>query len=282
MDDTATLLPRRNDDIAAAAAITSTICLETSVVPIYPRHPLVLAQQTLSLHDLAPGRLRLGIGPSHRFIIEDAYGLHHKTPLIHLQEYLKVLREALWEGKVDHGHFYNVKATLPRASHIPVLISTLGDKAFQLAGQVADGALSWLWPVPYLIRTGIPALRASAAAVGRAAPPLVAHVLVALGEDLSYVLDAGHKMLDFYAKVPFYANMFTNAGLPSTDDQQAVSDDLVESLVISGNEAVVTARFTELLEAGLDEIMVSLVPTVGQNGNDDDEQAQLAHLIGRF
>jgi hypothetical protein len=44
----------------------------------------------------------------------------------------------------------------------------------------------------------------------------------------------------------------------------------------------VTARFKELLEAGLEEIMVSLVPTVGENGNDDDDQAQLAHLIGRF
>jgi F420-dependent oxidoreductase-like protein len=269
---------------AAAAAKTSTICLGTSVVPTYPRHPLVLAQQALSLHDLAPGRLRLGIGPSHRFIIEGAYGLHHKKPLAHLQEYVKVLREAL-EGKVDHhGHFYNVVATLPRTSHIPVLISTLGEKAFQLAGQVANGALSWVCPLPYLIRTEIPALRASADAVGRAAPPLVAHVLVALGEDLGSVLAAGHQMLDFYAKVPFYANMFTNAGLPSTDDQQAVSDDLVESLVISGNEAAVAARFTELLETGLDEIMVSLVPTAAGGGSDDndDEQARLAHLIGRL
>jgi alkanesulfonate monooxygenase SsuD/methylene tetrahydromethanopterin reductase-like flavin-dependent oxidoreductase (luciferase family) len=65
---------------AAAAAKTSTICMGTSIVPTYPRHPLVLAQQALSLHDLAPGRLRLGIGPSHRFIIEDAYGLQHRTP----------------------------------------------------------------------------------------------------------------------------------------------------------------------------------------------------------
>jgi alkanesulfonate monooxygenase SsuD/methylene tetrahydromethanopterin reductase-like flavin-dependent oxidoreductase (luciferase family) len=153
-----------------------------------------------------------------------------------------------------------------------------------LAGQVADGALSWVCPVPYLIRTGIPALRASAAAVGRAAPPLVAHVLVALGEDLGSVLAAGHQMLDFYAKVPFYANMFTNAGLPSTDDQQAVSDDLVESLVISGNEAVVAARFTELLEAGLDEITISLVSTTDEGGHDDDddEHARLANLIGRL
>jgi alkanesulfonate monooxygenase SsuD/methylene tetrahydromethanopterin reductase-like flavin-dependent oxidoreductase (luciferase family) len=149
MDDTATLLPRRNDDIAAAAAKTSTICLGTSVVPIYLRHPPVLAQQTLSLHDLAPDRLRLGIGPSHRFIIEDAYDLHHKTSLAHLQVYLNVLREVLWEGKVDHhGHVYNVVATLPQASHIPVLISTLGEKAFQLAGQVADGALFMVMACP--------------------------------------------------------------------------------------------------------------------------------------
>jgi alkanesulfonate monooxygenase SsuD/methylene tetrahydromethanopterin reductase-like flavin-dependent oxidoreductase (luciferase family) len=80
---------------AAAAAKTSTICMGTSIVPTYPRHPLVLAQQALSLHDLAPGRFCLGIGPSHRFIIEDCYGLHHKTPLAHLQEYVKVLRDAL-------------------------------------------------------------------------------------------------------------------------------------------------------------------------------------------
>jgi F420-dependent oxidoreductase-like protein len=266
---------------AAAAAKTSTICLGTSIVPTYPRHPLVLAQQALSLYDLAPGRLRLGIGPSHRFIIEDTYGLQHIAPLAHLREYVKVLRAALWEGKVDHhGHFYNVVATLPRASQVPVLISTLGVKAFQLAGQVADGAISWVCPVPYLLRTGIPALRASAAAVGRAAPPLVAYVPVALSKDRGAVLAAGHQILDFYATIPFYANMFTNAGLPSTSDQQAVSNDLVESLVISGNEAAVAARFTELLAAGLDELVVSLVPTTG--AGDDDEHARLAHLIGRL
>src|SRR5215212_547946 len=64
---------------AAAAAKTSTICMGTSIVPTYPRHPLILAQQALSFYDLAPGRLRLGIGPSHRFVIEGTYGLQHRT-----------------------------------------------------------------------------------------------------------------------------------------------------------------------------------------------------------
>ena len=149
---------------AAAATKTSTVRFGTSIVPTYPRHPLVLAQQALALNDIAPNRVRLGIGPSHRFIIEDMYGLQQRTPLAHLREYLEILHAALWEGKVDHhGEFYNVVATLPRTPQVPVLISTLGEKAFQLAGRIADGAISWVCPVPYLLRPGIPALRMSAA-----------------------------------------------------------------------------------------------------------------------
>src|SRR5919107_5841999 len=160
--------------LSAAAAKTSTIRLGTSIVPTYPRHPLVMAQQALSLHDIAPGRLRLGIGPSHQAIIEGIYGLSQTTPLAHLREYAKVLRAALWEGKVDHhGQFFNIVVTLPRTTQTPVLISTLGKKAFELAGEIADGALSWICPVPYLLNTGIPALRIAAAAAAneRSAPP---------------------------------------------------------------------------------------------------------------
>ena len=263
---------------AASATKTSTVRLGTSIVPTYPRHPLVLAQQALALYDIAPGRLRLGIGPSHKAIIEGVYGLPQTTPLAHLREYVNVLRAALWEAKVDHhGQLFNVVVTLPRTSQIPVLVSTLGKKAFQLAGEIADGALSWICPVPYLLRTGIPTLRTAAAAAGRSAPPLVAHVSVALTEDRHSVLAAGHQMLDFYAKLPFYTKMFADAGFPLTSDQ-TVTDALVESLVISGNEATVAARFTELLAAGLDELNVALVPITDA----DDEQSRLMHLIGQL
>ncbi|HEU4823068.1 MAG TPA: LLM class flavin-dependent oxidoreductase [Nitrososphaeraceae archaeon] len=263
---------------AAAATKTSTVRFGTSIVPTYPRHPLVVAQQALALYDIASSRMRLGIGPSHRFIIEDMYGLQHRTPLAHLREYVEILHAALWEGKVDyHGDFYNVAATLPRKPQIPVLISTLGEKAFQLAGQIADGAISWVCPIQYLCRTGIPALRTSAAAVGRSVPPMVAHVLVALSEDRNSILSAGHQLLDFYAKVPFYANMFSNAGFQPTSDQ-TVPDSLVDNLVIFGNEDIVAARFTELLATGLDELMVSLVPIKDAV----NEMRQLMHLIGQL
>jgi alkanesulfonate monooxygenase SsuD/methylene tetrahydromethanopterin reductase-like flavin-dependent oxidoreductase (luciferase family) len=157
--------------LAAAAIKTSIVRLGTSIIPTYPRHPVVLAQQALALHDIAPGRLRLGIGPSHRAIVEDMYGLPQTTPLVHLREYVKVLHSILIDGKVDHhGEFFNIGIEFPRTAQIPVLISTLGKKAFQLAGEIADGALSWMCPVPYLLHTGIPLLRKAATANGRSKP----------------------------------------------------------------------------------------------------------------
>ena len=264
---------------AAAAIKTSRIRLGTSILPTYPRHPVVLAQQVLALHDIAQGRLRLGIGPSHRAIIEDIYGLHQTKPLVHLREYVKVLHSIFWDGKVDHhGEFFNIVIEFPRKVQIPVLISTLGKKAFELAGEVADGALSWMCPVPYLLHTGIPSLRKAAAANGRSnSPPLVAHVPVALSQDHDSVMVAGHKMFEMYTKFPFYVKMFTDAGFPLTSDNM-VSDDFVNNMIISGNEDTVAKSLNKLLASGLDEIMVSLVPIVDEKY----EQTQFIHLIGQL
>jgi F420-dependent oxidoreductase-like protein len=266
---------------AAAAAKTSTVRLGTAIVPAYTHHPLALAQQALAIDDIAPGRLRLGIGPSHRPVIEGVYGLSQTTPLAYMREYLQVLRASLWDGKVNHhGHFFNVVATMTRTAKIPLLTSTLGEKAFLLAGEMSDGALSWLCPVSYLLHTGLPALRKAAATSGRSSsePPLVAHVLVALSQDSSLILEKGHQLLSYYTKLPFYAKMFTDAGFPITtsDDKTVVPNTLVESLVISGSESAVAARFKELLDSGLGELMVTLVPIADAH----DEQTRLMQLIG--
>ena len=265
--------------LAAAAIKTSIVRLGTAIIPTYPRHPVVLAQEVLALHDIAPGRLRLGIGPSHRAIVEDIYGLPQTTPLVHLREYVKVLHSIFWDGKVDHhGEFFNVVVEFPRTAQIPVLISTLGKKAFQLAGEIADGALSWMCPVPYLLHTGIPVLHKAATANGRSnPPPLVAHVPVAISQDHDSVMAAGHKMFEMYSKLPFYVKMFTDAGFPLTSEKK-VSDDFVNNMIISGNEDTVATSLTKLLNAGLDELMVSLVSVVDEKY----EQTQLMHLIGQL
>jgi alkanesulfonate monooxygenase SsuD/methylene tetrahydromethanopterin reductase-like flavin-dependent oxidoreductase (luciferase family) len=268
---------------AAAATKTSAVRLGTAIVQTYPRHPLALAQQVLVLNDIAPGRLRLGVGPSHSSTIEGIFGLPQRKPLVHLREYVEVLRAVLWEGKVNHhGEFFNVVVTSPNTARLPILVSALGEKAFQLAGEIADGALSWLCPVPYLLHTGLPALRKGASIAGRSAspPPLVAHVLVALTTDRHLAMATGHQFIDnlwMITSRPFYVKMFTSAGFPTTLGS-AAPDTLVDNLVISGNEDTVTARFSELLASGLDELMVTLLP-IKDTG---DEQFRLMHSIAEL
>lgn len=263
---------------AAAAVQTRTVRLGTAVIPTYPRHPLTMAAQALACNDLAPDRLRLGIGSSHRPVIEGIYGLPMHRPLDHLREYIRVVRSALWEGQVDHqGRYFQVRATLPRTAHVPILTSVLRKRAFEVAGEVADGALSWLCPVPYLLQTGLPALRASARVRGRPAPPLIAHVLVAQSDDRSAVIEATRTQIQSYGRLPFYASMFADAGHP-VDPDGTLSDALVESLVISGRASAISERLQELLALGLDELLVMSVP-VQQAAQ---EMHQLMQLIGQL
>jgi F420-dependent oxidoreductase-like protein len=263
---------------AAALVETTDVRVGTAIVPTYPRHPLALAQQALALGDLAPGRLRLGVGPSHRPSIEGVYGIPMKAPLDHLREYVTVLRQALWEGKVDYrGHYYTVRTPFPRTPRTPILISALREGAYQLAGEISDGAISWVSPVPYLLEKALPALQAGAAKSGRPAPPLVAHITVALSRDRQAVLAAARKRLGSYGRLPFYASMFADAGFPVSSDG-TISDALIDSLVVSGDEATVKQRLVELLSKGLDELLVMQVPVADADG----EQARLMRLIGQM
>ena len=262
---------------AAALGRTRHIRLGTSIVPTYPRHPLALAQQAATVAALGPGRLRLGIGTSHRPTIATTYGLEMEAPLAHLQEYVEVLRAVLWEGAVEHqGRFFTARAAPHRVVRVPLLISALGAGAFQLAGSIADGAISWNSPPAYLRDVALPALRAGAAAAGRPAPPLVAHVWVALSDDREAVVAAAKQTLAGYAKLPFYATMFAAAGYPV--ESGAVSDALVDQLVAQGDEDAVARHVSDLLDSGLDELLLTVVPV----GDVAAARSRLFHLVGQI
>jgi F420-dependent oxidoreductase-like protein len=261
---------------AAAAAQTARIRFGTSIVPVYPRHPLVMASQAATIEGVAPGRIRLGVGTSHRHIIENMYGLAMPSPLAYLREYVEVIRQVLWDGRVDYqGTFFKVAASIPRPARIPLLVSALGEKAFYLAGEVADGAISWVCPVPYLLDTALPALRAGAQAQHRPAPPLVAHIPVAISSDEAAVLAAATPRISFYTRSPFYAHMFAAAGFPVAGDASSVPT-LVKALVVAGEQAQVTERVHELIASGLDELMLMLIPVA----DEAREREQLMQVIG--
>ncbi len=260
---------------AAAATQTTRVRLGTSIVPVYPRHPLMMALQAATINDLAPGRLRLGVGSSHRHIIEDIYGLAMPSPLSYLREYVEVMRQGLWEGRINHqGRFFKVEATIPRPAQIPLLISALGEKAFHMAGEIADGAISWVCPVPYLLDKALPALRAGAEARQRPAPSLVAHIPVAMSTDAAAVQAAATQRISYYTKAPFYAHMFALAGFPVSVDGSGL-DALLKELVVAGDQAQVARRVRELLASGLDELLLMLIPVA----DEAREREQLVQVI---
>ena len=74
---------------------TQRIELGTAVVPSFPRHPVALAQQALTTQAATRGRFTLGIGLSHRRIIEEGLGLSYERPARHMREYLAVLTPLL-------------------------------------------------------------------------------------------------------------------------------------------------------------------------------------------
>jgi F420-dependent oxidoreductase-like protein len=265
---------------AAAAARTGRIGLGTAIVPTYPRHPIALASQALVLGGIAPGRFRLGIGPSHRPTIEGMFGLPMNRPLEHLREYLTVLRGLLWEGSVDfEGAHFKVKAQLPadiEPPKTPLPISALRAGAFRLAGEIADGAISWVCPVPYLVNTAKPALPEGAKAAGRPAPPLIGHVPVAMATDRGAVRAAARLQLAIYGRLPFYRGMFEDAGYAVNPDE-SLPDDLLDELVVSGTPDEVAARLHQIQAAGVDELLVMHIKLADAAAED----AALLDLLAR-
>ncbi|MGE3268618.1 MAG: LLM class flavin-dependent oxidoreductase [Chloroflexota bacterium] len=265
---------------AAAAAQTSTIGLGTAIVPTYPRHPIMLASQALVLGALAPGRFRLGIGPSHRPTIEGMFGIPMQKPLDHLREYLTILRGLLWDGKTDfQGTHFQVRAQLPEGvspPKTPLPISALRAGAFRLAGEIADGAISWVCPVPYLVNTAKPAMIAGAEAAGRPTPPLIGHIPVALGTDREAIRAAARPQLANYGRLPFYRGMFEDAGFPVPADG-VMPDALLDELVVSGTPDQIAARLQQIQAAGVDELLIMRITV----SDADAEENALIELLAR-
>ncbi len=273
--------------LAAVAVQTERIRLGTAIMEIPSRHPLAMAREALVVHELSGGRLRLGIGPGARVLIEQVYGIPQETPLAYLNEYLHILRGILWEGNLEHhGRFFTMRkdnaaadavAARLRPAQVPLLISAVGSGAFRLAGEVADGALPWMTPVPYLLTSALPALQAGAASRSRPAPPIIAYVQVALSTDRANVQRATRSLAQRATHNVFYARMFEQAGFAkAVEGDEATLDALARALVISGNEATIHDRLQALLASGLDELLLQPIPVV----DEERERKELLHLVG--
>jgi F420-dependent oxidoreductase-like protein len=240
---------------AAAAMVTRNIKFGTSITQTWPRHPVAIASQCVAMAQLAPGRFRLGLGPSHAPAVENMYGAPYKMPLLNLREYLFTVTKLLREGEVEFsGTFVKTNAKIAGAPFdVPVMASALRPASFRLCGELADGAISWVSPWEYLRDVAKPAMREAADIAQRPMPKLVAHIPVALSEDSEAVRETAGSFLGRYATMPNYQGMFAVAGYDDAagGDRNA----LVDAVVVQGNESDIIERLAQIMHEGADEII---------------------------
>ena len=243
---------------AGVAVQTERILLGTAIVPTYPRHPVVMAQQASVIGQLAPGRFRLGIGSSHRPTMVDNYGVNFRAPLGHLREYLEISKKLLRDGSVDFdGSYYTAHARIPHPVDMPVMASALQPRSFEICGAESDGAISWVCPGAYLKTIALPAMQSGAKGAGRPVPPLITHAPIAVHENADEVREAVREQI-MNPRLPFYQRMFAAAGFPEASSG-TWSDGMIDATVLWGNESQVAEKLEGLFAMGSTEVLVTPV-----------------------
>src|SRR5258705_11071541 len=212
---------------ALAARVTTRIELGTAVTPTYPRHPHAMAQQAASTGAAPRGRFTLGVGPSHRVVVEDVWGLSYERAYAHTREYLSVLVPLLSTGKIEHaGTQFSVRAHLTSVDGlpVPVLLAGLGPKMLALAGTLAAGTITWMVGARTLRDHIVPRVREAAAQAGRPAPRIVVELPPALTADGAAARELARRMFKTYATLPAHRAMLDREGAAGPAEVAVVGD----------------------------------------------------------
>jgi F420-dependent oxidoreductase-like protein len=248
--------------VVLMGASTSRIELGTAVVPLQAQHPVALARQALSAQAAAGGRLALGVGPSHHWIIQDMLGLPYERPAGLTRDYLDVLDAARnGPGPIDvENPTYTVHNPLDLApvAPLPVLLAALGPVMLRLAGERADGTILWMADERAVADHVVPRITKSAEAAGRSAPRVVAGIPVCLCRpaEVDAARERANRILGEAEISPNYQRLLDYG------DARDVGD-----LCAAGDEAAIAARFKRFADAGVTDLSVRLLPI----GQDRDE-----------
>ncbi len=226
--------------------------LGTGVVPVYSRHPQVMAQQALTVQAATGGRLVLGIGLSHQVVVEGLWGLSYDRPARYLREYLSALLplvrgEAVQSaGEVVTARTYG-PLEVPEASAPPVLAAALGPTMLKLAGTMADGTVTWMTGTGTVADHIVPTITAAAAAVGRPPPRVVVSLPVTVTDAARPAKERIDRALAIYPTLPSYRAMLDREGATQPSD-----------IALVGTESDVAAGLHRLADAGATDFVASI------------------------
>lgn len=251
-------LPTDFDALLAVALMgirTTRIELGTAVVPLQAQHPIALARQALSAQAATGGRLVLGVGPSHHWIVRDMLGLPYERPAGFTRDYLDVLDIALaGPGPVDvENETFTVHNPLDLGpvAPLPVLVAALGPVMLALAGERTDGTVLWMADERAVADHVVPRITKAATNAGRPAPRVVAGIPVCLCRptEVDAARERANRILGEAEISPNYQRLLDYG------DARDVGD-----LCAAGDEAAIAARFRRFADAGVTDLSVRLLP----------------------
>ena len=236
--------------LAVAGSQVPGIELGTAVIPTYPRHPAMLAQQAMTAAlAVGQGRLTLGIGLSHQLVIESMYGYSFDKPARHMREYLEVLLPLLdgtpvsVDGSTVHAH---IGLSTPRAATVPVLLAAMAPRMLRLAAEQTAGTILGMTG-PATVRDYIvPTITAAASAAGKDAPRVVCQLPVCVTSEPDTARAQAAEAFAIYGQLPSYRAMLDREGAAGPAD-----------VAIVGDEDAVAAQILALEDAGVTDFVAA-------------------------
>ncbi|MFT4584524.1 MAG: 5,10-methylenetetrahydromethanopterin reductase [Gammaproteobacteria bacterium] len=238
--------------LATAGRETNRIEVGTAVTPTYPRHPSAMAQQAVTAASMAKNRFVLGIGLSHKMVIEDMLGMSFDKPARHMREYLDVLLPLLRGEVVNYdGNEYKVHNTqiaVDGVSDVPVVIAALGPAMLKLAGELSAGTSTWMVG-PKTMEEHIAArINAAASAAGKPAPRIIGGFPIVLTKKVDETRAGLAEPLAIYGQLPSYRGMLDREGLAHPQD-----------VALIGDEDVLRAGIDRIRDSGVTDLNAAIV-----------------------
>jgi alkanesulfonate monooxygenase SsuD/methylene tetrahydromethanopterin reductase-like flavin-dependent oxidoreductase (luciferase family) len=265
--------------LTAYALNTSTIRLGTGVVPIYTRTPATMAQTAATIDELSDGRLNLGLGVSHRPVVEGWFGQTIDKPVAEMKEYVAIVRAILRGEDPPPGQKWHTGFRLmgldPRPE-LPIYGAALSPGMLRAVGEVCDGVVLWLCNPNYIRDVVVPEVTTGRERAGKPLEgfDIVPAVPSALVDDPSEAFGAMRRDLLTYFSLPFYRAMIERSGfegdIAAFDEAAAkgdpeamgaaISDDYLSLLCAVGDESGVKAGVQRYLDAGATSPCVGPIP----------------------
>lgn len=235
-------------------ANTQQLIIATGIANIYARDPMAMANGQRGLNEQSDGRFLLGVGVSHRPIVQGVRGHTYGRPVATMRAYLEAMRAAPYQ------------APMPRERPLTIL-AALGPGMMALSSELADGAH------PY---NTTPQHTAKARSILGPGKLLCPEVWVLLETDPATARSTARESLSRYLQLENYVNSWRREGFVDDDFAGGGSQRFLDAMVAWGDEGAIRARIQEHWDAGADHVCIQPINAQGSREVDQRILALLA------